>query len=279
MILCSGSWAKNTVTKSRREIIMYKITAKRFFTITLAFIMIFSLVIFPASAVSNNDSITLTYDEIENSSIELKGDYITVVEQSAVNSQAQKSKKLEYCSEVGATVLIAESEEEAARIYNELIDIQSEESAATAKTSWNSGSGSKNKSSAVIGVKLTLAVYYKYTTESGHDWYKMTKVIASNDKPSSSTAVIGSGFVVSSQTLTCGVQGQNLEGLNGLKNYSSTVNIGKNPVSYTFTAPTSWPTVCEDTGLLGATYTLKATRNGTTYSVSVTNNIFNNLGG
>lgn len=241
----------------------------------------------PVYAEQPDESITLTYDEINNSSIEIQNDCVILTVQSSNRStnyasyaRARANFPSDSYSDSTSIVIFTGSFTDANRIYNELSEIQEESvTTATARIAWDSGSAGKSASSAVIGIKLTLRVYYKYTTQSGHDWYKLTKAVATNNKPSSSSAVIGSGFTVSSQTLTCGVQGQNLEGLSGAKQFNSTVDIGKNPTSYTYSAPDSWPTVCEDTGILGATYKLTATRSGKTYSVEVTNNIFNNLGG
>lgn len=240
--------------------------------------------IMPAYAAQSDDSITLTHDEIKDSSIELQDNFIVLTNQSSNQTASYARGKtggpLESYTDSTSVVLFTDSAADAAEIYNELTAIQEEAvTTSSARSTWDSGSSSKTGSSAVIGIKLTLRVYYKYTTESGHDWYKLTKAVASNNKPSSSSAVIGSGFSVSSQTLTCGVQGQNLEGVSGAKQFNATVDIGKNPTSHTYTAPSSWPTVCEDTGILGATYKLTAIRSGKTYSVEVTNNVFNNLGG
>ncbi len=256
---------------------------KKVISMLLAFALC-AVSIVPAYAAQTEESISLTYDEIKSSSIELRDDRVILTNQ--ISNQTVNHARIsagiqsESYTDSTSVVLFAESNTDATKIYDELTAIQEENvSASSAKSTWDSGSSSKSASSAVIGIKLNLRVYYKYTTESGHDWYKITKAVASNNKSSSSSAVIGSGFSVSSQTLTCGVQGQNLEGVSGAKQFNTTVDIGKNPTSYTYTAPSSWPTVCEDTGILGATYKLTATRSGKTYSVEVTNNVFNNLGG
>lgn len=249
--------------------------------LAIAMCIVFSV---PVYAEQPDEAIVLTYDEINNSSIELQNNCVILTTQPSNSSTSYARSRANFSrdsySDNTSIVIFTESSADANQIYNELSEIQEESvTIATTRTAWDSGSAGKSASSAVIGIKLTLRVYYKYTTQSGHDWYKFTKAVATNNKSSSSSAVIGSGFSVSSQTLTCGVQGQNLEGLSGAKQFNSTVDIGKNPTSYTYTAPDSWPTVCEDTGILGATYKLTATRSGKTYSVEVTNNIFNNLGG
>ena len=208
------------------------------------------LLMTPAVALETSENeFSIPEEIISNSVITKESDaLITVVTKSAPAEApiafAERSYgSTVYSSNVDVVALVISEPTETDKVYQALL------------TAADEGSSYKTKSNYVAGLKIHSTVYYTIREADGHEWYHLVAVEGGNDKSNSNSNVIGSGFVIASQSVTYGVQGANLEG-QSTSGKRETKNLKTSDDCFYIEVDDSWPTIGDYFGVLGAYYSV-----------------------
>lgn len=248
------------------------------FTICLSLVMSANAVSEEVTSQTDDSEIYISAECLENASIKIEADdlisitYSEPVEENGIAAAGTFSVTGEElrATDVNTIALLMENPEDTQSVYADLLAAGDE------------ADSYKTKSDAIVGIKIHTRVYYTVVSESGEEWYRLVKVTGGNDKSNASN-VIGSGYVISSQSVTYGVWGPNLEGLPyGIREWSSTRNLSKTADSFSYNVESlhpSWPTVLDRQSLLGCTYTMHihSARDGSDRTIELVNNPLDNF--
>lgn len=217
-----------------------------------------------AFAADNENEILIPAEVLSNAKITKESDSLitlTSKSTSVVRSTRATSGGDLYATDVDVVALLVSEPAETEEVYQDLLAAGDE------------ASSYKTKSNSVAGLTIHSTVYYTIQESAGHEWYHLEEIDGGNNKPNPNSNVIGSGFVIGSQSVTYGVQGKNLEG-QSVYGERATVDLNSKDDYFFIEVDDSWPTIATFNGLLGAYYSVDVVnkRDGSHILIELSNN-------
>ena len=212
----------------------------------------------------NGEEIVISAEVLCNSKIEKKSDsLITITSESTTilpQTRASSTEPL-YATDVETIALLVSDSSKTDEVYQGLLDAGDE------------ASSYKSEGSAVVGMTIYTTVYYTIHEMDGNKYYHFEAVEGGNTKPNPGSNVIGSGFVIASQSVTYGVQGANLEGVSA-SGERETVDLNNTDDYFYIEVDDNWPTIGTFFGVLGAYYSVDVAsrRDGSHTLMELSNN-------
>lgn len=208
--------------------------------------------------------ILISAEMLNNSKIAKESDsLITITSSSAstVPSTRAASADNVYSTNIDIIALLINDSSKTDEIYQGLV------------TASDEASSYKTKSNYVAGLTIHSTVYYTIQEADGYEWYHLEAIEVGNNKSNPNSNVIGSGFVIGTQSVTYGVQGANLEGQN-TSGQRATVDLDNKNDYFYIKADDSWPTIGSYFGVLGACYSVDIVnkRDGSHILMELSNN-------
>lgn len=190
----------------------------------------------------NGEEMVISAEVLCNAEIVKKSDsLITITSESTTTLPQTRAAEPLYATGVETIALLVSDSSKTDEVYQELLE------------AGDKASSYKTKGDYVVGMTIYTTVYYTIHEMGGNEYYHLEAVEGGNTKSNPNSNVIGSGFVIASQSVTYGVQGANLEGVSA-SGERETVELDNKDDYFYIEVDDDWPSIGTYFGVLGAYY-------------------------